>query len=341
MALELLLSDEGPRIALVDWDLPRLDGRELCRLLHDYAGERRIYLVLLASQASGGCIDAGLEAGAHDFLAQPVTGEELRARVEHTQRVVELPWGREVALRTSAPASGTRHLPEVDDAGTILRRLHEEVERARRDHAPLSIALLHFEGWAGCAGAEAARPAPARSRRQRAGCGAHSGRTTGWGGPAATSSSRAIPKAGSADIETVLDRLRDALQSAPVAVRGAEHRLTAAIGGATGQDLSAGELLAVARSALDTALCEAPGCVVLGLRLRLEAELAVGWRPSRRSPSRVTAGGLQARSQPEGSRNEWLTRFAGHYARRHAVRDDYLEKVRSANANSIQWRPSL
>ena len=145
-ALELLMGGEGPRIALVDWDLPRLDGRELCRLLRDFSGDRRLYLIMLASPASGGCIDDGLEAGAHDFLFVPVTGEELRARVEYACRVVELPWGQTATPQYSAPEADSRQLPDVDERRAILRRLDEEVERARRDKAPLSVALLHFEG---------------------------------------------------------------------------------------------------------------------------------------------------------------------------------------------------
>ena len=274
-ALELLMGEDGPRIALVEWDLPRLDGRELCRILHDFACERRVYLILLASKASGGCIDAGLEAGAHDFLPLPAGREELRARVEYARRVVELPWGRDAAPPASAPAADARHIPGVDDERTIHRRLDEEVERSRRDRAPLSIAVLHFEGLDDLrrrAGREACAAVLAEaSRRLRGSLRPYDG--LGWAGE--DEFLVTMPKADSLDIEAVLDRLRDSLQSGPVAVRGAEFRLTAAIGGATGHDLSAAGLLAAARSALGDALCEAPGCVVPGPRLRLEAVLAV------------------------------------------------------------------
>ena len=35
-AFDALLAEETPSIALVDWDLPRMEGPELCRLVRDF-----------------------------------------------------------------------------------------------------------------------------------------------------------------------------------------------------------------------------------------------------------------------------------------------------------------
>lgn len=273
-ALELLMNGEAPRVALIDWDLPRLDGRELCRLVRDFAAGPRSYLILLASPASGGSIDAGLESGAHDFVALPVAGEELRARVEYAQRVVEMPWGRRPAPEEHAPAAGCAALLDVDERRIILRRLDEEVERARRDTAALSIALLHFEGLdqlrrreGTAASADVLREA---SRRLRTSLRPYDG--LGWIG--ADEFLVTMPKTDGNDIHTVLDRLHDVLENAPFAARGRGCRVTAAIGGASRREHGASELLALARSSLDAALTDGPGCVVPGPRADLEAVLA-------------------------------------------------------------------
>ena len=47
--LDLLLQDESPDVALVDWDLPGVEGPEMCRLVRDFHQGRRTYMVVLAS----------------------------------------------------------------------------------------------------------------------------------------------------------------------------------------------------------------------------------------------------------------------------------------------------
>lgn len=93
-ALEALLAEEAPRIALVDWDLPRIEGPELCRLVRDFHVEDPPYVILLAGPTHSHEAPAGLQAGAHDCVRTPVTAAELRARVEMARRFMDLPWGQ-------------------------------------------------------------------------------------------------------------------------------------------------------------------------------------------------------------------------------------------------------
>ena len=70
-ALDMLLRDDAPRLALVDWDLPGLDGAELCRLVRHYHLAAPPYLILMAAEGSGRDVRLGLEAGANDCLRTP------------------------------------------------------------------------------------------------------------------------------------------------------------------------------------------------------------------------------------------------------------------------------
>jgi DNA-binding response OmpR family regulator len=92
-ALELLLQDDAPRLAVVDWDLPGLDGPELCRLVRDFHLAGPPYIVLLAA-GSHPDIEAGLEAGANDCIRTPAGAAEIRARVDAGRRFVQIPWER-------------------------------------------------------------------------------------------------------------------------------------------------------------------------------------------------------------------------------------------------------
>ena len=112
-ALEALLETDSPRLAVLDWDLPGIDGPEICRLVRHYRLAGPPYLVLLAAGRDWTEITAGLEAGANDCLRTPVSGAELRARVYAGRRSVELPWEQADRLVTSrrppsAPAADLR-----------------------------------------------------------------------------------------------------------------------------------------------------------------------------------------------------------------------------------------
>ncbi len=101
-ALGLLLAGDAPRVALVDWDLPGIDGPELCRLVRDFHLDAPPYVILLAGGPHHDEVALGLESGANDCVRTPVTAGELRARIEMGRRLVELPWGR----RDNAGVSG-------------------------------------------------------------------------------------------------------------------------------------------------------------------------------------------------------------------------------------------
>jgi DNA-binding response OmpR family regulator len=93
-ALELLMQEDPPRLALIDWDLPDVEGPELCRILRDFHLGRPPYVILLTPERPGRDMKSGLVAGASDFVCTPASSGELRARVEFGRHVVESPWGR-------------------------------------------------------------------------------------------------------------------------------------------------------------------------------------------------------------------------------------------------------
>ena len=98
-ALEMLLSDGSPAIALIDWDLPECDGPELCRQVRTYREAGPPYIILLAK--GGHSVAEGLEAGADDCVRTPVAADELRARIGVALRFAALPWAQ--AMGAGAP----------------------------------------------------------------------------------------------------------------------------------------------------------------------------------------------------------------------------------------------
>ena len=84
------LTSGDSALAIVDWEMPGLEGPELCRRVRSDASLAHLYLILLTARNSSTDLVAGLEAGADDYLIKPVDLNELRARVHVGVRVVSL-----------------------------------------------------------------------------------------------------------------------------------------------------------------------------------------------------------------------------------------------------------
>lgn len=89
-ALRVLLSPDSPRIAVLDWMMPELDGLEVCRRIRASEIALPPYLLLLTGRSEPRDIVAGLRAGADDYLTKPVNRDELEARLQVALRVVSL-----------------------------------------------------------------------------------------------------------------------------------------------------------------------------------------------------------------------------------------------------------
>lgn len=89
-AAQILLKGNGPRLALLDWMMPELNGPEVCRRVREAHGNRYVFLTLLTSRDSNEDLVAGLEAGADDYLIKPCNPAELKARLRTGQRILRL-----------------------------------------------------------------------------------------------------------------------------------------------------------------------------------------------------------------------------------------------------------
>jgi len=76
---------ELPDVVLLDVMMPRLDGLEVCRRLKADPATRGIRVILLTAHAQPRDREAGIEAGADDFVTKPFSPATL---LETVQRVV-------------------------------------------------------------------------------------------------------------------------------------------------------------------------------------------------------------------------------------------------------------
>ncbi|MFO7750008.1 MAG: response regulator [Desulfobacteraceae bacterium] len=89
-ALEAFRQDHGLQLAILDWEMPGLEGPALCRKLRDEKRQNFLYLILLTCRNDPQDLAQGLEAGANDYLAKPFNHVELQARIKVGKRLILL-----------------------------------------------------------------------------------------------------------------------------------------------------------------------------------------------------------------------------------------------------------
>lgn len=90
VALELLQATEAPSIAVLDWNMPGLDGPDVCRRMRASPRSSYTYMLLVTARHEKGDVIEGLSAGADDFISKPVDPGELHARLRTGERIVRL-----------------------------------------------------------------------------------------------------------------------------------------------------------------------------------------------------------------------------------------------------------
>jgi len=89
-AWECLRQADGPQLALLDWSMPHMSGIEVTRKIRRQDGSRYVYVILLTGKTRTEDIVAGMEAGADDYVFKPFKSEELKARLQSAERVLDL-----------------------------------------------------------------------------------------------------------------------------------------------------------------------------------------------------------------------------------------------------------
>jgi sigma-B regulation protein RsbU (phosphoserine phosphatase) len=89
-ALTRLSEPDPPRLCILDWVMPGMDGTELCRRIREQFPEKSFYLIILTARQGIDNVIEGLGAGADDYVTKPFVGRELRMRMDVGIRVLNL-----------------------------------------------------------------------------------------------------------------------------------------------------------------------------------------------------------------------------------------------------------
>jgi diguanylate cyclase (GGDEF)-like protein len=147
MAANELFKADGPRLALIDWMMPELDGPGVCREVRNRHAGSYVYIMLLTAKQTSDDVVNGLKAGADDYLTKPCHPAELEARLHNGRRILQLE-DKLVEAREEMRYKATHDgLTSLWDRSAILALLRSELCRSRRVHAPVSILLCDVDNF--------------------------------------------------------------------------------------------------------------------------------------------------------------------------------------------------
>ena len=144
-ALRILESENGPRMALLDWMMPGMEGVKICQRIRERKTGNYIYLMLLTGRTQQQDLLDGLNFGADDYLKKPFDALELRARLLIGQRIVDLQDDLITAreeLRFRATHDG---LTGIYNRGMALDAIGREYSRQVREHSPFGVILVDLD----------------------------------------------------------------------------------------------------------------------------------------------------------------------------------------------------
>jgi DNA-binding response OmpR family regulator len=85
-----LCEKDPPRLCIIDWLMPEMEGPDLCRQVRETFPEEYFYLIILSARQGVDNLIEGLNAGADDYVTKPFAGRELRSRIDVGVRVIGL-----------------------------------------------------------------------------------------------------------------------------------------------------------------------------------------------------------------------------------------------------------
>jgi diguanylate cyclase (GGDEF)-like protein len=137
MAMELIEA-ERPRLLVTDWEMPNINGLELCRWVREQDFGHYLYTIFLTMRTESSELVKCLEAGADDFLKKPIDRNELLARIRSGSRVMDLEQRLSRLAKTDAITGLATRRVLLDD-------LNREWSRSQRYHTPLSCVMIDID----------------------------------------------------------------------------------------------------------------------------------------------------------------------------------------------------
>lgn len=105
-------------MVVLDWEMPVVDGLEVCRRVRGHPGGEDVYLLVVTARAKAADLEDVLNAGADDYLSKPVTPSDIAARLRIAERRMATARARRTAEEELRKA---RYLAGVGEVSLALQ----------------------------------------------------------------------------------------------------------------------------------------------------------------------------------------------------------------------------
>jgi two-component system cell cycle response regulator len=235
-ALRILEGDDTPRLAVLDWMMPGMEGVQICQRIRERKDRPYVYVLLLSARSEKRDLLRALELGADDYLTKPFDSEELRARLMVGERILTLQDDL-IAAREELRFRATHDLlTGISNRGSVMDALRNELSRQVREQRPFGVILVdidHFKNvndtYGHLCGDEVLQAA---SRRMKE-CMRPYDTVGRYGGEEFLIIASAADGRGTM---ALAERIRSKLESKPVVTQAGEVRITASLGAALSTD---------------------------------------------------------------------------------------------------------
>jgi diguanylate cyclase (GGDEF)-like protein len=144
-ALQILQQADAPKLAVIDWLMPGVDGIQLCQKIRQVKTDSYTYVLLLTGKHAQEDVITGLEAGADDYLTKPFDPPELRVRLRTGKRILHL-MDQLVATRETLRSLASHDgLTGLWNHSAILEILGNELNRAERHGSSVGVILFDVD----------------------------------------------------------------------------------------------------------------------------------------------------------------------------------------------------
>ena len=139
------IQKETINLVITDWMMPDMDGVELIDNIRKANFPHYIYIILLTARSAKADIVTGLEAGADDYLVKPFDLDELRARVNIANRIIDLERRLRESLDRMQKMASHDSLTDLFNRRALYDISENELARARRENKPVSLVMMDID----------------------------------------------------------------------------------------------------------------------------------------------------------------------------------------------------
>ena len=144
-AWQILQAEGAPRLVILDWMMPGMDGAEICREVRKRNEPSYTYILLVTAKSQKRDILEGLQAGADDYLTKPIDAHELRARLRTGRRILELQEELLQARDRLQYQADHDSMTGIWNHAAILEILQAELARSRREKTSVGIVMADLD----------------------------------------------------------------------------------------------------------------------------------------------------------------------------------------------------